>query len=260
MKKIILYLLTLSMVVVLATGCSTTEAGSENDNATEVVKSQGVEAFGVVVAPVRKNIVVDFPAVVEEILVQEGEKVEKDDVIMTLDLTEYQAQIENKERELQISRWELERTNGTTLRKMQKERVAALELELSLLEEKLARAYIADGNVIADFATGIIVEIGYQSGDRLAPSAKVFSVLEIDDLAVEANIFEEFIKDVELGAMVTIVPLADKTKEYQGTVTAISATAVKQNGETVVPIRISIEDNDGFLKPSFNVDVLIDMK
>jgi multidrug resistance efflux pump len=75
---------------------------------------------------------------------------------------------------------------------------------------------------------------------------------------VEANIFEEFIKDVEIGAKVTIVPIADKNKKYQGEVIGISAKAVKQNGDTVVPIQISLVHNDAFLMPNFNVDVFIE--
>ncbi|MCW3488507.1 efflux RND transporter periplasmic adaptor subunit [Dethiobacter alkaliphilus] len=260
MKKSILTLVILVSVALLAAGCTgTTEAGTNGQEEVEVVQAQTVEAFGNVVALAEKNIIVDFPALVEEVHVREGQQVEEEETLITLDLTEYNAQIENKERELKIARLELDRTSGTTLRNMQRERIAALELELSLLEEKLAKSYLDEETIIADFKSGVIYDIVPRPGDMLTPGSKVFSVMELDNLTVEANIFEEFIKDVEIGAAVTIIPLADRTQEYQGEVTAISAKAINQNGETVVPVQISITDNDGFLKPNFNVDVIIEM-
>lgn len=33
--------------------------------------------------------------------------------------------------------------------------------------------------------------------------------------------------------------------------------AIKENGETVVPIEISVDNKDSFLRPNFNVDVKI---
>ena len=68
---------------------------------------------------------------------------------------------------------------------------------------------------------------------------------------------EEFIKDVRLGANVEIVPVADKARLYKGKVISISKKAIEQNGETIIPVEISIENNDSFLLPNFNVDVKI---
>jgi hypothetical protein len=40
-------------------------------------------------------------------------------------------------------------------------------------------------------------------------------------------------------------------------VVRISNLAVKNNGETVVPVEITLAARDGFLVPNFNVDVSI---
>jgi HlyD family secretion protein len=76
-------------------------------------------------------------------------------------------------------------------------------------------------------------------------------------MIVRANVSEEFIKDVNLGLKVEIIPVADKSKKYNGTVMMIASRAVVQNGETVIPIEISVDNNDGFLMPEYNVDVEI---
>jgi multidrug resistance efflux pump len=79
--------------------------------------------------------------------------------------------------------------------------------------------------------------------------------MDLNSVVVEANIAEEFIKDVKLNAPVVISPIADTAKTYKGYVVTISDMAVKQNGETVVPVQIAIDDMDGFLRPNFNVNV-----
>ena len=76
-------------------------------------------------------------------------------------------------------------------------------------------------------------------------------------LIIEADVSEEFIKDVKIGDNAAIISLADPSKEYKGKSTTISNMAVKKNGETIVPVEISIDNNDGFLLPNFNVDVEI---
>ena len=81
--------------------------------------------------------------------------------------------------------------------------------------------------------------------------------MDLDTLIIEANVSEEFIKDIKIGSKVDIILLADSSKEYKGTVSKISNMAIKENGETVVPIEISVDNKDNFLRPNFNVDVKI---
>ena len=56
---------------------------------------------------------------------------------------------------------------------------------------------------------------------------------------------------------VIIVPVADSSKAYHGRVVRISNIAHDRNGETIIPVEITIEDYDEFLKPKYNVDVKI---
>lgn len=92
------------------------------------------------------------------------------------------------------------------------------------------------------------------------PNTKAFTIVNLDSLLIEANVVEEFIRDVDLGSRVKIVPIADRTKEYTGKVIFISQIAFNNNGETVIPVRISIDNLDSFLLPNYNVDVFIDVK
>lgn len=143
--------------------------------------------------------------------------------------------------------------------KIQREKVVGLEVEIKQMKDKLNKSYIKQNDLIADVPNGVVYEIGYVQGDIITQSKKVLSIMNLDSMLIEANVSEEFIKDVKVGAEVTIIPQADKSKSYKGKVTTIADKAVQKNGETNVPVQISIDNKDTFLLPEFNVDVRIDM-
>lgn len=143
---------------------------------------------------------------------------------------------------------------------IQNEKIKTMRRELALLKEKVNRNYLKGDQIICDIEAGVICEIGYSQGDILSPEKKLCSILNPENLVVKAEVAEEFIKDVRLGAEVTVIPLADKSKEYRGKVAAIAGKAVQKGGETLVLVDIAIENNDGFLLPDFNVDVFIDIQ
>ncbi|HHT48821.1 MAG TPA: HlyD family efflux transporter periplasmic adaptor subunit [Firmicutes bacterium] len=152
-----------------------------------------------------------------------------------------------------------EGTSGSELAALnvQKEKIKLLENKLFMLRKKLDQNFIRNNQVISNVENGVIVEIGYAEGDLLTPEKKVLSIIDLDSLIVKANIAEEFIKDLQIGAEVMVTPVADYDRTYRGKVIRRSAVAVKDNGETVVPVEISIDDQNDFLLPNFNVDVKI---
>lgn len=140
---------------------------------------------------------------------------------------------------------------------MQKEKITLLENKLAMLRKKLDQNFIRNNQIISNVKNGIVVELGYTEGDLLTPEKKVLSIIDLDSLIVEANIAEEFIKDLQIGAGVVITPVADYDRTYRGKVIRRSAVAIKENGETVIPVEISIDNRNDFLLPNFNVDVKI---
>ena len=75
---------------------------------------------------------------------------------------------------------------------------------------------------------------------------------------MEADLPEEFVRDVRHGAKATITPVADPGRSYTGEVVELAGLARLINGETVVKTRIQLDSADDFLREGFNVDVLID--
>lgn len=140
---------------------------------------------------------------------------------------------------------------------MQKEQITLLEAKLQMLQKKLDQSFIRDNELISTLKNGVVSEVACAEGDLLTAERQVLSVIDLDSLIVKANVAEEFIKEAHLGVEVIITPVADYSRSYRGKMIRRADLAVKENGETVIPVEISIEDRDDFLLPNFNVDLKI---
>lgn len=140
---------------------------------------------------------------------------------------------------------------------MQKAKVALLEKKLNMLKKQLNQSFIRDDQVICNFKNGVVSEINYDEGDLFFIEKKALTIINLDSLVIKANVGEDFIKDVKIGADVLITPVADYSRSYHGRVIHLSELAVVDNGETVIPVEISFEQQDDFLLPNYNVDVKI---
>lgn len=350
MKKLII-LGTMAALLLTTAACGQEKTAQATQPTTaKVEEKQTVEAFGVIKINGIRNITVDFPATVTKVNIKEGQRVAQGEVLVTLDIADFQTQIRNKELDLSASKNELERLKSELASKeanlsqssdpdmkkllndkknaealyekaktelkskeslyeagalsrqelddyrkaadarrkdvedinfnldsrkygarkevntlktsyeLKTAQIAALETELASMKAKLDRSYIKGSDIVSDINSGVCYDIGYVQGDIVSSARKVMSIMDLNTMVVEANVSEEFIKDVKEGASVTISPQADKTKTYKGKVISISDKAFQRNGETNVPVQISIEDRDDFLLPEFNVDVNISVE
>lgn len=133
----------------------------------------------------------------------------------------------------------------------------AENLSLEYMQAKLNTDVIQNDLVISPYESAVVYDIGYEEGALIAPSQKLCSLADLSQLMINADITEDFIAEVKIGAEVVIVPVADRSKSYHGKVVRIADMAKVENGETLIGVEIAIEDNDGFLKPNYNVDLSI---
>lgn len=260
------FILTLVLLLFLVTACG------ENPNAPESEASisrdeegeKYIEAFGKIKPEVVKNITLDFPVRIETIFVKNGQIVEKGDTILLFASSQdLEIEINNKEYELMNARLKYKElgfnnySSKSDLVVLHKKKIDNLAFELEGLKQKKINDSIQDNNIVCSIEKGIITEIKYSEGDTILPEDSVFSIIDSNRIIVEADIPEEFIKDVEIGNAVDIIPTADSSRVFKGTVKRKSFIAYEKNGETLVSIDISINDMDDFLLPYFNVDVRI---
>lgn len=152
----------------------------------------------------------------------------------------------------------ISQANGFKLSsEIQKQKISTLESDVKRLKDKLNKSYIQGDKIVSDIKNGLVQESTHVAGDSLPANTKLFNLVNMDSLVVEAEVSEDFIKDVKVGAEVDIFSLADSTKQYKGRVIKIADMGIEKNGETVIMTEISIDNMDEFVKPDFNVDVKI---
>ncbi len=140
----------------------------------------------------------------------------------------------------------------------QENRIIEVKDEIAKLEEKLfQKDYLRDSSIIANLNNAVIYNMNCINGDYKEEGEILFTLMNLKNMVVEADVPEEFIKDVKKGASVKIIPLSNPDHEYYGEVLKIYDMAEKRGGETVIKVEISIDDENSFLLPNFNVDVEI---
>ena len=175
------------------------------------------------------------------------------------ELDSFRKQLDSDKKNLQDIAYAIEnqKTSKGTENDQKSLESSLLESDLKLLNSRLAKTYIKGSDIISDMNDGLVYDLGYAQGDIAGPQKKLLSIMNLDTLVVEANIPEEFISDVKIGSSVSIIPTADKTRKYTGKVSYISGIASNNNGETQIPVNITVDNLDEFLLPGFNVDVSI---
>lgn len=368
MRKLAVFLITGALL--LGVGCSAGDTKTSAPSATPIVIEQTIDAFGIVKSNDVKDILIDFPASIEEIHIKDGQKIKKGDSLFTLNFDEYSNQIGSKVIELDTTKLEYQNTRleleklKTDLTNLQRDlanqshpdlrrllndlrnaekiyndsveelkskealfksgslsqfdldsfdknvdankkavddaksaieitryniskeinqlklaydqkaasivgsgstniydqKISALESSIQLMNDKINKSYMSKNSIVSDMENAIVYDLGYVKGEALTPAKKLLSLMSLNSIIVEASIPEEFIRDVKIGSEVVIIPQADKSKKYTGKITYIANKAVQRNGETTVLVQASIENNDGFLLPDFNVNLEISMK
>lgn len=180
-------------------------------------------------------------------------------------VSEKKKAIDDAEMGLDSARWKIQREleQLKTSIDQKSSQASSLELDIKSMKDKLNKNCIKGNDIVADVPNGVVSEVACVQGDIVVATEegkKILSVINTDSMVVEADVAEEFIKDVKVGAEVTINPQADKSRSYKGKVISIAEKASQKNNETVVPVRISIENIDSFLLPEFNVDVKINIE
>lgn len=171
---------------------------------------------------------------------------------------EYELKIAVEANDRNIEQYQIEKETEMNQADILTQRSTQIEYNVAAMENKLNKPFIIGNQIVSEYANAAVYDIKYTPGNLTDAELKAFTIVNLDSLIVEANVPEEFIKDVKEGQTVKIVPVADRTKEYEGIVEDLSGMAFSINGETVVPVRISINTTDSFLLPNYNVDVYID--
>lgn len=197
-----------------------------------------------------------------EVLVREGEAVRKGQVLARFDTVELAARLREKEANLQGARAQLDyaektRAKNATLRQKQivaetsfdqalsaaqaqQAAVAALEAQVALARKSLRDA------VVTSPIDGMVAERAVQPGENLAVNAKLFTVVDLSRVEVEATVPAETVARLAPGQPVTVAVDGFGDRRFTGTIARINPVA--QTGSRAIPVYIAIDNPDGSLR------------
>ncbi len=182
-------------------------------------------------------------------------------ILSKKELDDFKDFVKEKEKVITDINLSLEQGSGVNGIEVQSERVSVLEYDLIRMKNKLNQSFLKGNVIVSDYPKAVVYGISCAAGYTVGVGEnqqKLLSIMDLDSLYVLADVAEEFIKDVKIGKVATIIPVADNSRKYYGKITRIADMAFQKNGETNVTVEISIDEQDGFLRPNFNVDVEIE--
>jgi membrane fusion protein (multidrug efflux system) len=172
-----------------------------------------------------------------------------------------QAEVEKAQANLSLMRTERERSS------VRQEQVRILEARLKEARAKAERARVdLDDTVLHSPITGVISRKRVEEGQLVQRGQPVLVINDPKDVWVLANIKESYIRDVVVGNPVDIKVDAYPDRRFQGMVETIGAAAVSEFSlfpptgsftkvEQRIPVRITVPNTDGLLKPGMMVVV-----
>jgi len=279
-----------------STGCSTATGTEEAESADNYipVEIQTVESKTLVEAAIfngkifsdhEVSVVPKVPGKVTSINVKVGDKVQAGQVLFSMDTSDLQATLDqatvgvqsaeltyelNKDN-LESTKENLERykvlyeagaVSKVELENMEKS-VAALEkqvemyaLQLENAKNGLAQAQkaIADMTVTAP-VSGTVSAVNVVQGQMASQAMAAVTITKLDALYVALSVPENIVNSLKVGQEARVIVNSAGEKEFKGILTSVSPSANLQT--TLYPVKVTIEDPEGLVKPGMFAKVEI---
>ncbi len=209
-------------------------------NKETISYNEFVHASGVIEQKYKNDIFFDIPIVAKNINVKIGERIEKGDVIATVDK---------------------EATQQAILDLVSNNAEFIPEQVISVFSNHIFSIESIKNNITSEIiatSDGIITSLPISQGIMIPPKEIIATISDTKNLQAKLSVNEKNISKIEEGQKVILTTEAFKEKEYIGYVSTIFPTARKKlNGttqETVIDILVELENNYEEIKPGFSTD------
>lgn len=199
-----------------------------------------VDAFGQVRPNRESFLAFASSGILEKIEVEEGQEVEKGEVL---------ARLQNAQQKSQL----LQAENAYKIAKVD---ASSSELEERGLAYEAARESYEKTLIKAPFA-GEAAEILAYEGDSVAGSSEIIYLVNRDKIYVDVNIDEVDIKEISLGQQAEITFDAYPELKLPALVDSISPLAAGMGGITVVEVTLQLTQSDPRIMSGFSAEVEI---
>lgn len=199
----------------------------------------------------KQNIVIspEYSGILTQLYVKAGQKVSKGQVLARIDDGGMSAQLAQAETQLALAKTTFERQKNLWDQKIGSE-IQFLQAKTSLESQQKVVAQIKSQlnktNVVAPFS-GTIDEVMTERGKVVAPGMNLFRIVNLSNMYVTANVPENYIPQLKLGANVDVF-LNALGKSYQGKVRQVG-NYINPNNRTF-SIEIALPNPDNLLRPN----------
>ena len=218
--------------------------------------------------------------VVEELPVEEGDIIQKGDLIARLDQKDERAEVEQTRANFGIAKAELKQAEHTYGRRdklfqrglISEEELGVIELNLAIAKGKLIQAKtalaraterLAEAIVLAPI-NGIILQKYVEEGQIIASGVSnvsggtpIADIADMSSVHIEAGIDEIDIGKIEAGQTALVVAEAYPERRFSGKIVRISPEARIEQNVTLFDVIIEVENTSGLLKSGMNANAEI---
>lgn len=194
---------------------------------------------------------------VEQVLVEEGDLVEAGQLLVRLDAE--QAHLEDRESQMELTHLEgaFQRTEEMHNRKLisaQEFEDKLYQLEQARLRREKARLALAYTEIRAPFS-GVITSRQVQVGARVAPGAKLFDLVKLDDMIARVHVPGRYLRAVRMGQSAEIASDFIEGVTFPAYVKRISPIVDPKSG--TFKVTIGLHDRWENLRPGIFVTVRV---
>ena len=199
----------------------------------------------------------EFGGRLNQILVKEGQEVEKGTLLAVIDDAGLQDQLDQMKLQLQLAKTTFERTQrlwdqkiGSEMMYLEaKTRFKSQQKQVAQMHNQLSKT-----KVYAPFS-GVIDEIIARKGSALAPGiTPIMRIVNLDNMYVESDVPENYLANITKGSFAKVsIPVLNETQN----------TLVRQTGNFIQPnnrtfrVEAPIKNPTGMIKPNLNARLSI---
>lgn len=226
-----------------------------------------IEVNGKVDVNDTKKVFVDKKLKVDEVFVQEGDYIEKGQLLMTFDETERNNIIRNLEREkLSLSKLkrdynvekELLGIGGSSANSVKEleEEIRRVEINIEEYEEDLAKT----AQKIESPVSGTITSLTAQENYLVDTDSPLMEIADLSDIKIVLEVPEYDVSNIYIGQKILIKPEAfEKKKSFPGKVTKISkiSEVSETTSENILETEVKPDEVIPYIVPGFKVTATI---
>ena len=245
--KIIQALLAVFLIGMTGCGPGDSESGAGD--------SQSISLVGDLMASEMVEIQAEADGVIFEILFDEGQTVEKDQVLFRLDDRKLEAMLAESQANFELSRITFERDKKLLEDKLisqQEFDQTAARYEFNMATLKLRQRQLRDTSISAPFA-GTVGERQVSPGQVIRASQTLTWIVDSDPVLIKVNVPERFLGVVRQGQTINFEVNSYPGEKFTGDIDFISPYVDPETRTAVVKARAA--NPDGHLKPGMFINL-----